>query len=92
MRGTPKNDRGNQGYSEQAQGRLNHYMCLKLLLMCCMVFMYTNKFGILDENAGAGGGKPKSKGGVLEGLKLFWEHNYVKGIFCASPPVGPCQG
>jgi AAA family ATP:ADP antiporter len=28
--------------------------------------------------------KKKEKAGILEGLYLFWEHNYVKGIFAIS--------
>jgi len=27
---------------------------------------------------------PKKKADILEGLKLFWDHNYVKGIFAIS--------
>ena len=47
--------------------------------------MYTNKFGVLDESTGAGsGGGKKKNGGVLEGIKLFIDHNYVKGIFFIS--------
>jgi len=29
-------------------------------------------------------GKKKPKAGVMEGLTLFWEHNYIKGIFAIS--------
>ena len=47
--------------------------------------MYTNKFGIQDESTGENGGKKKSKGGVLEGVKLFVEHNYVK-VRQSGPP------
>mmetsp|Transcript_43635 Transcript_43635/g.118608 ORF Transcript_43635/g.118608 Transcript_43635/m.118608 type:complete len:542 (+) Transcript_43635:572-2197(+) len=57
---------------------------LCMACMCGMVYMYTNKFGIQDESTGDNGGKKKSKGGVLEGIKLFVEHNYVKGIFFIS--------
>ena len=46
--------------------------------------MYTKKFGVLDESTGAGGGGKKKSGGVLEGIKLFVDHNFVKGIFFIS--------
>merc|ERR1719487_292001 len=52
-------------------------------MMCFMVYMYTKKFGVLDESTGSGGGKKKA-GGVLEGIKLFIDHNFVKGIFFIS--------
>merc|ERR1712154_236609 len=40
-----------------------------------------------NKAGGAIGSKRKNKkerAGILEGLKLFWEYNYVKGIFAIS--------
>jgi AAA family ATP:ADP antiporter len=30
------------------------------------------------------GSEDKKKSGILEGFYLFWEHDYVKGIFALS--------
>jgi len=57
-----------------------------MMMMVFIVYLYTNKFGI-QENSGSNGSandKKKKKGGVFEGLKLFWDHHYVKGIFAIS--------
>lgn len=55
-----------------------------MMLMVGIVFLYTKKFGIMDESVGGTTKSKKSKGGVFEGLKLFWDHHYVKGIFAIS--------
>jgi AAA family ATP:ADP antiporter len=56
---------------------------------CCLAFLqvtmyiYISIYGTVDRNVPA---KPqkKAKAGMFEGLKLFWEHHYVKGIFAIS--------
>ena len=56
---------------------------------CCLAFLqvtmyiYISIYGTADRN---GSTKPqkKAKAGMFEGLKLFWEYNYVKGIFAIS--------
>ncbi|GKY98700.1 hypothetical protein MPSEU_000826300 [Mayamaea pseudoterrestris] len=55
--------------------------CLALLQVT--MYVYISLYGTADRNIPA---KPqkKTKAGMFEGLKLFWEHNYVKGIFAIS--------
>jgi ATP:ADP antiporter, AAA family len=57
----------------------------------CMVFMviamslYVERFGPPKEDEkSAAAGKTKKEGGVLEGFYLFYEHDYIKGIFCVT--------
>lgn len=47
------------------------------------MYAYIRIYGTAERNASA---KPpkKEKAGMFEGLKLFWEYNYVKGIFAIS--------
>jgi len=53
-----------------------------IVLMVATVAIYISMYGY--EPAEGGGKKKKSTTGVLEGLKLFNAHNYVKGIFAIS--------
>jgi AAA family ATP:ADP antiporter len=66
-----------------------------LLLLQGTMYYYVRTYGSAEEQqakrdaeAAAAGikAKPvkKEKAGILEGLHLFWEHNYVKGIFAIS--------
>lgn len=77
-------------------GLANCYLlgaCIMLLLQGTMYY-YVKQYGSAEEQqakrdaeAAAAGIKPKApkeKAGILEGLYLFWEHNYVKGIFAIS--------
>lgn len=56
-----------------------------MFMMVTAMYYYVEKFGMPDE-----GDKKKSSGkspegeGIMEGFYLFWEHNYVKGIFAVS--------
>lgn len=56
-----------------------------LILQGTMRF-YVSVYGAAPEKKDddAKDGKKKSKAGVMEGLTLFWEHNYIKGIFAIS--------
>jgi AAA family ATP:ADP antiporter len=53
-----------------------------LLLQGCM-YGYIFVYGAQERNATTTT-KKKAKAGILEGLQLFWDHNYVKGIFAIS--------
>lgn len=65
-----------------------------LMLLQGTMYYYVKTYGSAEEQqakrdaeAAAAGikSKPKKeKAGILEGLYLFWEHNYVKGIFAIS--------
>ena len=62
-----------------------------MFLMIAAMYYYVEKFGIPDEeNAPEAATEKKAKKsgkaeeGVLEGFYLFWEHDYVKGIFYIS--------
>jgi len=65
-----------------------------MFLMIAAMYFYVEKFGIPAENEeenapeAAADKKAKKSGkseeGILEGFYLFWEHDYVKGIFCIS--------
>lgn len=59
---------------------------LCMLMLQCTMYTYISKYGAAESNATADTGAKgkKDKAGVLEGLYLFWEHNYVKGIFAIS--------
>lgn len=62
---------------------------LCMLMLQCTMYLYIAKYGSAERNStedegAASAGKKKEKAGVLEGLYLFWEHNYVKGIFAIS--------
>lgn len=65
-----------------------------MLLLQGTMYMYIRVYGSQERNtSGTDEGEStkkkdenatKKKAGVLEGLRLFWEHNYVKGIFAIS--------
>mmetsp|Transcript_3903 Transcript_3903/g.10733 ORF Transcript_3903/g.10733 Transcript_3903/m.10733 type:complete len:692 (-) Transcript_3903:325-2400(-) len=61
-----------------------------MLLLQGTMYMYVCLYGTEEtkqkEAAGEGGAplKKKAKAGVLEGLRLFAKHNYIKGIFAIS--------
>ena len=65
-----------------------------MLLLQGTMYYYVKTYGSAEEQqakrdaeAAAAGVKKKAtkeKAGILEGLYLFWEHNYVKGIFAIS--------
>lgn len=59
-----------------------------MFLMVSAMFLYVRQFGMPHEEEEEGGGKEKKKGkseeGVMEGFNLFYEHDYVKGIFAVS--------
>jgi len=60
---------------------------LCMLMLQCTMYRYITKYGTAERNAAAPAvepGKKKEKPGVLEGVVLFWNHNYVKGIFAIS--------
>ena len=81
----------------QSWGLANCYLlgsCIMLLLQVTMYY-YVKTYGSAeaqqanrDAESLAAGNKPKAvtkeKAGILEGLYLFWEHNYIKGIFAIS--------
>uniref|UniRef100_A0A7S2YJ84 ADP,ATP carrier protein n=1 Tax=Entomoneis paludosa TaxID=265537 RepID=A0A7S2YJ84_9STRA len=50
------------------------------------MYMYVSIYGTAERNVATGGEAPKKKesAGVLEGVYLFIQHNYVKGIFAIS--------
>lgn len=53
-----------------------------MLLLQGTMYIYVHNYGAEERNATTK--KKKIKAGVLEGLQLFWDHNYVKGIFAIS--------
>jgi len=67
-----------------------------MLLLQGTMYNYVRLYGTSDQNknedkqqdddddAAPPKPKKKEKAGILEGLRLFWEHNYVKGIFAIS--------
>mmetsp|Transcript_14452 Transcript_14452/g.20372 ORF Transcript_14452/g.20372 Transcript_14452/m.20372 type:complete len:653 (-) Transcript_14452:188-2146(-) len=62
---------------------------LCMLLLQGTMYMYISIYGVSERNGAPAAdasqpAKKKEKAGVLEGLKLFWEFNYVKGIFAIS--------
>jgi len=56
---------------------------------CCMlilqgtIYVYIKVYGVSSKD-GKKDGKKKEKAGILEGLQLFYDHNYIKGIFAIS--------
>jgi len=56
---------------------------LCMMLLQGTMYMYIRIYGV-QEGTPAVASKKKKQAGVLEGLKLFWEFNYVKGIFAIS--------
>jgi ATP:ADP antiporter, AAA family len=62
-----------------------------ILLLQLTMYSYVTLYGVQETKAAAAAaleGKPKvpkkEKAGVLEGLQLFYQYNYVKGIFAIS--------
>jgi AAA family ATP:ADP antiporter len=72
----------------QSWGVARIYMLGAACLACLQLtlYMYVRIYGTAESNAAKAGTPPKKKdkAGILEGLKLFWQHNYVKGIFAIS--------
>ena len=54
-----------------------------MVFMVLAMYMYVQRFGAPSEKKGDDD-KKKDKGGVLEGFYLFYEHDFVKGIFAVS--------
>lgn len=58
---------------------------LCMVFMVLAMYMYVQRFGAPVEKIGDGSAPvKKDKGGVLEGFHLFYEHDFVKGIFAVS--------
>lgn len=63
-----------------------------MFMMVAAMYFYVEKFGVpgeerKDPNVGEtkkASGKSAEGEGILEGFYLFWEHDYVKGIFAVS--------
>jgi len=57
---------------------------------CCMICLqltmygYISVYGTGEKSVEDGGGKKKKGSGVMEGIYLFVEHDYIKGIFAIS--------
>ena len=68
-------------------GVANLYLigAFSMLLLQCTMFMYIRIYGVQERNGAPVVAKStKPKAGILEGLELFWKHNYIKGIFAIS--------
>uniref|UniRef100_A0A7S2GZ17 ADP,ATP carrier protein n=1 Tax=Helicotheca tamesis TaxID=374047 RepID=A0A7S2GZ17_9STRA len=58
---------------------------LCMLFLQGSIYLYVSVYGASDVKKDEGSPKKKKeKAGILEGLKLFAQHNYVKGIFAIS--------
>ena len=62
---------------------------LCMLMLQVTMYMYIAKYGTkernaTDDTAEVAAKKKKDQAGILEGLRLFYRHNYVKGIFAIS--------
>lgn len=62
---------------------------LCMLLLQCTMYNYIARYGVAERNstgedAAVAAKKKKDQAGILEGLRLFYRHNYVKGIFAIS--------
>lgn len=55
-----------------------------MIFMVLAMYMYVQRFGPPIERGDSSDSKKKDKGGVLEGFYLFYEHDFVKGIFAVS--------
>ena len=50
-----------------------------MLLLQGTMYSYIRAYGTMEQPK-----KKKARAGITEGLVLFWEHNYVKGVFAIS--------
>ena len=61
-------------------------MCM--LMLQFTMWVYVKMYGVAEESKSEKDVEPepkkKNKAGILEGIHLFMEHNYVKGIFAIS--------
>lgn len=57
---------------------------LCMLLLQGTMYSYIRIYGVHERNGAPQEKKKKEAAGVLEGLTLFWNYNYVKGIFAIS--------
>jgi len=56
-----------------------------MILLQCTMYFYIYTYGAEERNGVTPTIKShKPKAGILEGLELFWNYNYVKGIFAMS--------
>lgn len=65
------------------------YLLASLIMFCMVAAMkfYMDRFGqvnLQDEEVSKKAVDKKDKGGIMEGFYLFYDHNYVKGIFAVS--------
>ena len=56
--------------------------CCMLVLQLTM-YLYIQAYGV-STTSGDDSKKKKNKAGIMEGLKLFYQYNYIKGIFAIS--------
>ena len=54
-----------------------------MMLLQCSMYTYIRIYGAEQRIVSSAPSK-KKKAGILEGLQLFWDYNYVKGIFAIS--------
>ena len=54
-----------------------------MFLMVCAMYFYIQRFGAPSDDE-SGKKSVKKEGGIMEGFYLFYEHNYVKGIFAIA--------
>lgn len=59
-----------------------------MFMMVAAMYYYVERFGVPgeaeDKKQQKNSGKSAEGEGILEGFYLFWEHDYVKGIFAVS--------
>lgn len=55
---------------------------LCMVFMIVAMYMYVLRFGPPHEDEASG--KKTKKEGVMEGFYLFYEHDFIKGIFCVT--------
>eukprot|EP00980_Cylindrotheca_fusiformis_P019007 scaffold6374_cov121-Cylindrotheca_fusiformis.AAC.8 len=77
----------------ESWGLANCYLLGAMSMLCLQgtMFTYINVYGSSEQRekdsedpANPPPKKKKERAGILEGLVLFWKHNYVKGIFAIS--------
>ena len=81
----------NQFAAKVGVARIYLVGALCMLLLQLSMYMYIGRYGASERNANSdaaaaapAAAKKKEKAGILEGLYLFWEYHYVKGIFAIS--------